>query len=268
MINAPFSFIQFTSCNEQSNCKEVGDFFLQLVGGDVVIMQLTDNDDYRIDLETQSGGLLFANIATFQTLNKSKIVNINIPANLAVGCYRLKLKGYESVICDMAIGSICAMPIGSICNLGSNLIDIGCFGFKITKEVCYNKIVTYRCNESNSGFDYSEGFFNQIRLPIRYDFPQTKTKAEIYRRSDGGILRLANTKNKEYFFETDYADEHFHDCVSTMLDADVFIIDGKSFIGAGDYEVGWIKEINSISLAKGTGKITLTPFNNQNPTFI
>lgn len=270
MINVPFSFIQFSDCENVATCKEIEKFYLQFANGDVIIAQISGNivTDFIIDLETKEGVLIQENIATFANIAYNKQITINLPSMLSLGCYRLKLKGYQSQFCILPISGICALPILDICGLSNYQIELGCFEFQIINDTCYTAIVKYSNQENSAGFDYSNGFFNQLRLPIKYGFPQNQTKTENYRTSNGQIIRLSSKKTKEYELETDYANEHFHDCISTMLDSDNLQINELFFVGNGNYEVEWNTEIGHTNLAKGKGKITLTPYNNQNPNFI
>ena len=267
MFTPDFCFIQFENCTiAQNNCTKNELFRLRFVSADVIILQLVGKSDFSINLETITGVLIQANIATFENLQFNKKCTINLPT-LQNGCYRLKLKGFESQFCNLGIADICAMDIADICAMESNEIDLGCYYFEVNNDTCYTEILKYNNEESSAGFDYSNGYFNQIRLPINLAYPQNKTKSESYRTSAGQIIKLAYTKTKEYELETDYADEHFHDCTSVMLDSDIIQIGQTNYIGNSDYETEWIKEKGNTNLAKGKGTLLLTPYNNQNPNF-
>lgn len=267
MFTPTFCFIQFENCAiAQNNCTENELFRLRFASADVIILQLVGKSDYSINVESILGTLIQANVATFEDLQENQKCTINLPT-LQNGCYRLKLKGFQSIFCELGINEICTKPINEICALDSNEIDLGCFYFEINNDTCFTEIVKYSNKESSASFDYSEGYFNQIRLPINLAYPQNKTKAESYRTSAGQIIKLAYTKTKEYELETDYANEHFHDCASVMLDSDIIQIGTSNYIGNSDYETEWIKEKGNTNLAKGKSTLLLTPYDNQNPNF-
>jgi hypothetical protein len=270
VTNLPYSFIQFTDCNASDGGCYDDAFALSFKAGDTYIMQILSESDMKLDVLNASGSIVASNVASFDLLESGVYrAEITIP-NLPKGCYRFQLSVGGSVLCGLA--NICS--VSNVCTLGlTYTVDSCSQKFNIITDTCFTEVVAYKndFNEVFAGFKYLSDFQNQIRLPIEISYPQTDTKREVYKRSDGVIVSLGASADKVFKLKTAHANEHFHDCIAIALLHDNFrITEGKRlgnyFLDDG-YEVGWFEGINGSKLAKGEAKVKKSPYDVLNPKY-
>lgn len=92
-------------------------------------------------------------------------------------------------------------------------------------DKCDTSVIYYRNNETSMGFynngdSFYETYFNSIRLPFRLHRPQTRTKKNVYRLSNGNYIKNSASKSREWVGETDMMSEKWHMKLDIALDHD------------------------------------------------
>lgn len=140
-------------------------------------------------------------------------------------------------------------------------------------EQCYFTKIQYR-DVNAYGFVYDfidnsevEEFTNSLRIPVRVQKPQIRTKVERYKDSAGFYRNINAGADFEYELDTEWCDVHFHKCLAVALLHNNLILNGDRYVMSAEYDIAY-QSLPVPSLAKGKAKLVLTPFGNSSPNFI
>ncbi len=156
--------------------------------------------------------------------------------------------------------------------------------FVYKSDTCWTNLVRYRCADNSYGFFYEEAdavvanhlYFNSIRLPITLHSPTPATEKMGFRKSDGSYVTLAATKEKIWSVDTDWFDDHLHQCLDAAIDHDKLYIkdtvasdcdydDYEFFHPEGDaYDIDWQEQPGQhLGIAKASFKLKTNPYYSQ-----
>ncbi len=143
-----------------------------------------------------------------------------------------------------------AMP--SLCapSEGLTITYVSCSGCFIKQEdTCKTSLIKYRSNEDSMGFRYGSAnlanVYNIIRLPIYMKQPQYSSTRNVYRKSDGTLVKLSAIMTEVWMGDTDYLTKDIHKKLAIALEHDsVHIVnDDSNFNGfvmfEDSYDINW-----------------------------
>lgn len=155
--------------------------------------------------------------------------------------------------------------------------------FKYNSQTCFTEVVKYKCADDSYNFPYEAAliadanFFNRIRLNIDLTSPSPVTKKKGFKLSDGSFRTLSANKEKEWDVETDWLDDHTHQCLDAAIDHDTvyFIQDPPDACTFTDYQIFHPEDDKydidwqdgpgqHLGVAKAKFKIKTNPYYSQN----
>jgi hypothetical protein len=141
--------------------------------------------------------------------------------------------------------------------------------FQIVDEALFTSVISYRCNSSAFGFQYSScdtDVINRVRLPFYLNKPSYPKKRTVYRKSNGVNRLLSALVEKEYNLLTEQLPELFHECMAIALSHEDITVECTNtregtlkILEAEDYKAGW-PEDEDIDFAQGTCKVKVATF--------
>lgn len=207
--------------------------------------------------------------------NKTGIVNTETIDStdfdaLAEGdCFKLCLFKVEWPNGDTIPSNLCnTQPSLTVTNIGCSQ----CF-VKQT-DICYTTLVKYRSSEDSMGFTYTGNtdldlFFNKIRLPMYLKQPQYQSSRNVYRKSNGDLVKLSSTMSELWQVDTDYLTKDLHKKLAIALEHDSLYLSNDNsgaegfYLFEDVYDVKW-QDFLDMDTAKASFKIKTTPFNISN----
>lgn len=154
-------------------------------------------------------------------------------------------------------------------------LKLGCSPcFRKIEDECDSTVLMYRQNESSMGF-YNNGnpfydtYFNSIRLPFKLIKPQTLSKKNVYRKSDGNYIKNSAVMSREWQGETDLLSEKYHFKLSVALEHDqIKVTNSNSGLSdqycmsevENNYKVDWPEVPGDYPHGKAEFKLMEMPF--------
>lgn len=103
----------------------------------------------------------------------------------------------------------------------------------------HTSLLKYWNDEAAFGFEYPEGSFCKIRLPITLEKPQFPQEDKIYKKTTGERVVLFSAIDREYDLVTDYLTEEEHRKIVIALAHDHVEINGQRLTKTGEYKIDW-----------------------------
>lgn len=236
---------------------------------------LRDGNTVRVRLKRKNGSFFFSAVLNRLSASPSKYITFNVPfVDNVIGVFdELCYLEFAFLMPDTVIWE----DADSFQGQWVYLLQTDLFRVKTkviqSDERCYFTKIQYR-DVNAYGFVYDfidegdvQSFSNAVRLPIRIQKPQIKTRVERYKNSAGVYSNIDAGADFEYEFDTEWCDVHFHRCLAVALLHATFVLDDVRYVMSGEYDVVY-QSLPVPSLAKGKTKLLLTPFNNQSPNFV
>ncbi len=199
-------------------------FYVNSPGG-VAGIDITNIEDFRLDIKRVSDGFTIEDIAPVQehqiATGYSNLFSTAVIPVLPDGVYQL-------VIAAAATGDD---------YLTSSLIKVVNDKAKLDRETTYCR---FRHDRFFYGISYHQlpGFYQQFRLHVNVLEAQYETDVEIYKEVTTGKSRRFNGyMGKYYEVETYYFDESAHDAAAVMFEHSFLQLNGKIYSRTDAYEV-------------------------------
>ncbi len=303
IVNLPNSFIQFRTTGRTSTCNDYDGVRLPIYRRNDIGFMLRVNSTSTAYLDSLSYMLIIGDYAVGDTVSNSDII-------VELYKFRALISGTDYVaLCHSGASNDCVDNcLGEGCGLAVATADPGqCIHLVMlvttTKEIvaiadpifyyepdlCWTKVVKYRCADNAYGFFYEEAdtatnaaysgddYYNVIRLPITLQNPIPATQKTGFRKSDGEFLTLSAVKEKVWSVETDYLDDHLHTCLDAAIDHDELYVYDDQIAGCdySDYEffhpeddqynIDWQdKPGQHLGVAKASFKLKSNPYYSTN----
>ena len=108
---------------------------------------------------------------------------------------------------------------------GLTITYISCSNCFIKQEdTCKTSLIKYRSNEDSMGFRYGgnnlANVYNIIRLPMYLKQPQYSSTRNVYRKSDGTLVKLSAIMTEVWIADTDYLTKDIHKKLAIALEHD------------------------------------------------
>jgi hypothetical protein len=114
---------------------------------------------------------------------------------------------------------------------------------------CFSTLVQYWANEgaASSGFEYFNGWFQQVRLGINGGGEKPVITESVYRQSNGINKRPQSKQDLSIDLHTDFLDLETQCALVDATRHPYFIVDGRSLFVNGDIEVATVQDFTTQS---------------------
>jgi hypothetical protein len=141
----------------------------------------------------------------------------------ADGCYSFGLYNYDGTIAE-------------IYSFSNALI--------LDNSECFSTLWQFGTSENSvvEGFEYYDGWIQQVRLPINGGGDKPKIEESIYRNSDGTYQRPSNYSDNTLDLHSDYVDIETRNAVFAATRHPILIFNNQNIFVSGDLDVATVQD--------------------------
>lgn len=131
-------------------------------------------------------------------------------------------------------------------NIDGDVHEIYSFSnpLSLDNSECFSTIWQFGTSENSvvEGFEYYDGWIQQVRLPINGGGEKPKIEESIYRNSDGTYQRPSNYSDNTLDLHSDYVDIETRNAVFAATRHPILIFENQNIFVSGDLEVATVQD--------------------------
>lgn len=167
--------------------------------------------------------------------------------------YYIKPNEYEQLINPTQFQASVTIPFAAdgcysfgLYNYDGTIAEIYSFSnpLSLDNSECFSTIWQFGTSENSivEGFEYYNGWIQQVRLPINGGGDKPKIEESIYRNSDGTYQRPSNYSDNTLDLHSDYVDIETRNAVFAATRHPILIFNNQNIFVSGDLDVATVQD--------------------------